>query len=261
MNSSKLIYTNWLIAFVLAFVLTIPLGISIYPKSVEAAVPVGSGTCPIPSGENFSYTDDYGAGRSGGRTHKGVDLFAPSGTPLVAIEGGMASQSSQDLGGKVTRLIGDSGTYYYYAHLSDWPANLRGTSLSNAVRVDRGDIIGFVGNTGNARSTPPHLHLGIKPGGFGSNKAWKNPFSHLQEWCNSDSGSSPPSNPAGDSICSEQPFLKRGDGFNSTGQSHKRDDVRQLQELLNRIRPQLNSSVFSAALTIDGRLRIIAFCG
>lgn len=252
MNRLKITYTNWVVVFVLMLALTIPLGLGTSFKSAKASVPVDSSTCPIPLKKGtggFRYSNDYGAGRNGGRTHKGIDLFAPSGTPIVAIESGMASQSSQNLGGKVTRLIGDSGTYYYHAHLSNWPAKLKGTSLSNAVRVERGEIIGFVGNTGNARSTPPHLHLGIKPNGFGSSKAWTNPFSYLEAWCNSDSGSPP----EGTGVCAKQPFLERGDGFSSTGKSGKRGDVRQLQEQLNRIQPQLNSSVFSAALTVDGR--------
>ncbi len=91
----------------------------------------------------------------GRRQHDGVDIFAPRGTPvLAATDGRVRSTRIGGLGGKVVWLEDDYGRRLYYAHLD-----------SQAVRrrqiVRQGDTIGFVGNTGNARTTPPHLHFGI----------------------------------------------------------------------------------------------------
>ena len=91
----------------------------------------------------------------GRREHHGVDIFAPRGTPvLAATDGRVRSTRIGGLGGKFVWLRDDYGQSLYYAHLD-----------SQVVRrnqiVRRGDTIGFVGNTGNARTTPPHLHFGI----------------------------------------------------------------------------------------------------
>ena len=115
--------------------------------------------CPVAG--PVSFTDDWGAPRSGGRTHKGNDLFARHGTPLVAIESGVitkASDADVGLGGITLWLTGDSGTKYYYAH-----------NALNAVRlgerVQAGQIVAYVGNTGNAATTPPHVHFRFTPVG------------------------------------------------------------------------------------------------
>lgn len=101
--------------------------------------------------------------RDGGRReHHGLDIFAPRDTPVVAASGGVVSSvATTNLGGRVV-WVWDARRRqsHYYAHLS-----------RQAVRagevVQTGDIIGYVGNTGNARSTPPHLHFGIYAMGSG----------------------------------------------------------------------------------------------
>lgn len=99
----------------------------------------------------------FGAPRDGGRrSHKGVDIFAPRGTPVLAASGGQVARVSDTrLGGKVVWVqdsIRESGIYY---------AHLDSQHVRRGQTVETGDTLGFVGNTGNARSTPPHLHFGI----------------------------------------------------------------------------------------------------
>lgn len=98
----------------------------------------------------------FGAARDGGsREHQGLDIFAGRGTPVLAVVDGMASPSSNKLGGTVVWLR-DAGRRrtFYYAHLDR-------TAHTSDRRVEAGDVIGFVGNTGNARTTAPHLHFGV----------------------------------------------------------------------------------------------------
>jgi murein DD-endopeptidase MepM/ murein hydrolase activator NlpD len=108
--------------------------------------------CPI---QGSAYGDTWGAPRSGGRRHKGVDMLAPMGVPLYAVVAGTVSFGRNPLGGNAASLIGDNGNKYYYAHLASFEGEAR--------RVAQGDVIGYNGDTGNARGTP-HLHFEIHPG-------------------------------------------------------------------------------------------------
>jgi murein DD-endopeptidase MepM/ murein hydrolase activator NlpD len=114
--------------------------------------------CPVQGGAAF--INSWGFPRSGGRTHKGVDMFAKRGTPTPAVTNGTIKMRTVNLGGTVTYLYGDEGNKYYYAHLNGYPEGLR-----DGQRVERGQAIGFVGNSGNAEGTSPHLHFEIRPGG------------------------------------------------------------------------------------------------
>lgn len=125
-----------------------------YAESLAAAaVPVGGMVCPVTG--PVSFIDTWGAPRSGGRQHKGVDMFGAAGTPVVAPVAGLAEQTTNELGGLAFRLWGDDGNFYYGAHLSAF-APTRG-------QVTAGTILGYVGTSGNARGTPPHLHFEIHP--------------------------------------------------------------------------------------------------
>lgn len=113
------------------------------------------------------FWNDWGRPRSGGRTHIGTDVLAQIGIPLRAIEDGeVETISSGGNGGNGIFLIGDSGARYYYAHMDDIADLAPGDSLL------AGQIVGTVGDTGNARGAP-HLHMQWDPNG-GSN--WQNPF-------------------------------------------------------------------------------------
>ena len=104
----------------------------------------------------------FGAPRDGGkRSHQGVDIFAPKGTPVLAASDGVVSpRTSSRLGGKVVWLAA-KGMHQYYAHLDS-------QTVRPAQRIQVGDTLGFVGNTGNARYTPPHLHFGVYRFGRGA---------------------------------------------------------------------------------------------
>ena len=125
-----------------------------------APPPVVDGrTCPV--GTPNAFSDTWGAPRSGGRSHEGVDMFAAHGTPLYAIEDGTIRTSDNSLGGVSVHITGTSGDAFYYAHMST-------RTVVTGQQVRTGDVIGAVGNTGNARSTPPHLHFQYHPGGGGA---------------------------------------------------------------------------------------------
>lgn len=131
-------------------------------------VPSPPWTCPVPSGSSF--VDSWGAGRSGGRRHKGVDMMAPSGTPVVAPVSGTVSYRSNRIGGLSYHLNGDDGNYYYGTHLSRYG--------ERSGWVERGTVIGYVGATGNAST--PHLHFEIHPGGQGNAV---NPYPAVATYC------------------------------------------------------------------------------
>lgn len=127
------------------------------PAPAPAPVVVDGIACPLAGPSAFG--DTYGASRSGGRSHQGVDMIAPRGTPIVAVVGGSVQFKQNRLGGNAVWLAGDNGNKYYYAHLDSFEGSSRG--------VSQGEVIGYVGDTGNARGTP-HLHFEIHPGGGGA---------------------------------------------------------------------------------------------
>jgi murein DD-endopeptidase MepM/ murein hydrolase activator NlpD len=136
-------------------------------------VPVGGLVCPVQGPHHFR--DTWGAPRSGGRTHMGVDMMADRGTPLVAIESGTVGRlSNGGLGGITVWLLGDSGTEYYYAHMDAWDPG-----LAQGQRVPIGGALGTVGSTGNAPDAWPHLHFEIHPNGGDA----VNPFPTVDAIC------------------------------------------------------------------------------
>jgi peptidoglycan LD-endopeptidase LytH len=101
--------------------------------------------------------DTFGAPRGGGRQHEGQDIFAPKGTPIYsATEGIVTRMGYGQLGGIYVYVLGPGGRRYYYAHLDKYAEGLEEGDL-----VTTQTRLGYVGNTGNARTTPPHLHFGI----------------------------------------------------------------------------------------------------
>lgn len=108
----------------------------------------------------------YGSdGKLKQRQHLGIDLFAPGGTPLLATDDGVVSLGTDGFGGNVAVLRAADGALYYYAHLSEFP---RGAGPGSQLSVRAGDVVGYVGNTGNARGGPTHSHFEVHVGPMGA---------------------------------------------------------------------------------------------
>ena len=127
------------------------------PTSTPSAQNVLSISCPV--GGPSEFVDSWGAPRSGGRRHQGVDMTADRGTPVVAALNGFAEFKGSSAGGNAVWLTTSDGDKFYYAHLDAWEGESRDVSI--------GEIIGYVGSTGNARG--PHLHFEVHPGGSPAN--------------------------------------------------------------------------------------------
>ena len=104
--------------------------------------------------------DTWGGARGGGRRHEGIDIFAKRGTAVTsATEGIVMRIGSNRLGGQVVWVLGPGGQRHYYAHLDSY------ADIEAGQRVRPGTILGYVGTSGNAAGTPPHLHYGIYEAG------------------------------------------------------------------------------------------------
>ena len=98
----------------------------------------------------------WGEARYGGRRHKGIDILAPRNTPIRSVtEGIVEIKGMRGLGGQVVTITGPGGYRHYYAHLEEYGPQVVGDW------VEAGEIIGYVGNSGNAAVSPTHLHYGI----------------------------------------------------------------------------------------------------
>lgn len=134
--------------------------------------PAGSGACPVAGA--VSFTDSWGAPRSGGRSHKGVDMIAARGTPIVSIYSGKISRfSDSSLGGKSIYFVSDAGDMYYYAHLDGF------ADVGTGQQVGAGTVIGYNGSSGNAPDYLPHLHFEYHPGGGSA----VNPYPLVRSLC------------------------------------------------------------------------------
>jgi murein DD-endopeptidase MepM/ murein hydrolase activator NlpD len=112
--------------------------------------------CPAPAA---TFVDSWGAARSGGRRHKGVDMMAAHGTPVLAPQDGWVREHSSALGGLSYYLTTPDGTEYFGGHLQ--------TFISDGIQdgfgwVTAGTLIGTVGSSGNASSSGPHLHWEVR---------------------------------------------------------------------------------------------------
>ena len=141
------------------------------PRASRAARLVGRYACLV--GPNHAYRDTWGAPRSGGRRHKGTDVFAPMGSPSYAVTDGVITRMSwSSNGGKQVYLRGNDGNEYFYAHMSSYVAR-------QGQRVSAGELIARVGDTGNASGGAPHVHFEVHPGGG----APVNPYPYVRRFC------------------------------------------------------------------------------
>jgi murein DD-endopeptidase MepM/ murein hydrolase activator NlpD len=117
-------------------------------------------SAPAPAGRSLpnplpgqALVDTWGGARSEGRRHEGVDIFAPRGTPVLATTRGIVLNVGENrLGGRTVMVLGPGGQRHYYAHLE------RYAGLREGEWIEAGTVVGYVGDSGNARGTPPHLH-------------------------------------------------------------------------------------------------------
>jgi murein DD-endopeptidase MepM/ murein hydrolase activator NlpD len=140
-------------------------------KRAIAADLGGSGYyCPVAGRRSFS--DTWGDARSGGRRHQGTDIMAAYGTPIVAVIAGTVHRAYSSAGGISLYLRGVDGNEYFYAH------NSRNVA-ADGERVAAGELIAYVGTSGNAPEGSPHLHFERHPGGG----AAVNPYAFLVRAC------------------------------------------------------------------------------
>lgn len=129
---------------------------------------------PVDGVSRKQLRDTWGASRSSGRTHEGIDIMASTGTKVyAATDGVIASLKGNNLGGTVIWKIGPAGTWHYYAHLDKHKRGLKEGDF-----VKKGDLIGYVGYSGNASKSAPHLHYGIYLTGKG--RGATNPYPYLK---------------------------------------------------------------------------------
>jgi murein DD-endopeptidase MepM/ murein hydrolase activator NlpD len=111
----------------------------------------------FPVAGKHTFSDTFGAPRSDVPAHVGADIFASFGTPVVAVaDGRIYRVGTLPISGNRLWLRDKRGFRYFYAHLSDFAA-----AAYNGADVHAGEVIGFVGNTGDAEPTPPHLHFEV----------------------------------------------------------------------------------------------------
>jgi murein DD-endopeptidase MepM/ murein hydrolase activator NlpD len=117
---------------------------------------------PIQDVSKKQIADTWHAPRGNDRLHEGQDIFAPQGTPVLsATEGYIVNIGENNLGGQTVSVVGAGGRTYYYAHLDSYAPH-----IAEGDYVTKQTVLGYVGTTGNASGTPPHLHFGVyAPGG------------------------------------------------------------------------------------------------
>lgn len=131
-------------------------------------------TLPVQGIKRQQLQDSWGAPRSGGRLHEGIDIIAPKGRKVLSATDGVVTDiRSSNLGGQIIWIYGPRGSWHYYAHLDGFK---RGLEVGD--QVEAGDVIGYVGNSGNARGGAPHLHYGIYLSAKGRGAV--NPYPYLR---------------------------------------------------------------------------------
>lgn len=121
-------------------------------KEPEAKIEI-----PIRKIKSSQIADTFGAPRGNDRQHQGQDIFAPRNTPVYSATNGYVWRIGENnLGGNTVWVIGAGGRVYYYAHLEKYAENLK---VGDEVTTET--VLGYVGTSGNAKGTSPHLHFGV----------------------------------------------------------------------------------------------------
>jgi murein DD-endopeptidase MepM/ murein hydrolase activator NlpD len=133
------------------FVIRVVRMVRLVREPAPAVLPV-----PVEDVTPGDLVDTWGSARSGGRRHEGIDIFAPRYTPVHSATRGLVIRRGWNhLGGRTVSVLGPGGYRHYYAHLEAWDEPDVGDW------VEEGRVLGYVGDSGNARGTPTHLHYGI----------------------------------------------------------------------------------------------------
>lgn len=206
----------------------------------------------FPVGGAATYSDDWGAPRYTPcfHRHQGTDIFAARGTPLRAPDDGVLHLAEEAVGGRVAGVTAADGTYYYLAHLEGFAPD-----VSSGRKVSRGQVIGFVGSSGNAAGGSPHAHFQIHPRGGGS----VNPKPILDAWLEEATATAPSALSA---LQRGQPrslthlaMLRRLDGGSAPIRAgtpeHQSETVRLANELAVALLAPLTPRVLN--LVLDGR--------
>lgn len=152
----------------------------VYTLAIEA--PPTTLSNPLVSKRSPRLVNSWGNPRSGGRRHEGIDIFAAKDTPVTSTTRGIVTRvGTNGLGGQFVGILGPGLEWHYYAHLNRYGRFRVGE------RVEAGDVIGYAGNTGNARGGPVHLHYGIYRGGTA-----QNPYPRLAAGAQAASGARTP---------------------------------------------------------------------
>jgi murein DD-endopeptidase MepM/ murein hydrolase activator NlpD len=131
----------------------------------------------FPVAGRYSYSNDWGAPRQNTGTHAGNDIFAAAGTPAVAVCDGTLHRVGTNVvpGNRLWVKCDKGGDAFFYAHLAAFATDTR-----SGAEVSAGDVVGFVGSTGDAEQTPPHVHFEVHPGGWSNDAV--NPYPFLRAW-------------------------------------------------------------------------------
>lgn len=143
-------------------------------QNSEIVMPPSTPVIIFPVEGGAVFTDDFGDARSGGKVHEAIDLMAPKMTPILAARGGtiVSASLTEPSYGYMISIAGDDGFKYNYLHINnDTPGTDDGNGglvhayapgISRGVTVTQGQVIAYVGDSGNAEDTAPHLHFEIK---------------------------------------------------------------------------------------------------
>jgi septal ring factor EnvC (AmiA/AmiB activator) len=143
------------------------------PAPSSGSAPSGGGGKACPMAKPHSFTDTWGAPRSGGRSHRGTDILAPRGQRVLAIVDGVWDIYPPGASAGLWAILrGDDGNHYWYLHLESH-------QVGDRARVRAGQLVATNGDTGNARGTTPHVHFELHPGGGGA----VNPYPTLKRLC------------------------------------------------------------------------------
>ncbi len=148
------------------------------PTAPQMSRQAGGGAYCFPVAPPYSFGNDWGAYRHGGRLHKGIDIFAPEGTEVYAVTNGVIYKLTQWRGGGTTLLLlGHDGKLYGYLHLVGYAAG-----IVEGKTVRRGELIAYVGRSG-VSSSEPHLHFQRYVGPYPHKEALENPYDFLVADC------------------------------------------------------------------------------